>query len=63
MSTFENNSIFLKVSLFVDARAANEDPVIPEDEIWEEEIVDLPPQKYGKGIFIMCYSSKPLRNV
>jgi len=32
-------------------RAANEDPVIPEDEIWEEEIIDLPPQKFGKAIY------------
>ena len=35
-------------------RAANEDPIIDEDDIPDEEIVDLPPQKAkaGNSIFV-----------
>jgi hypothetical protein len=31
------------------SRAANEDPIINEDDIPDEEIVDLPPQKPKAG--------------
>ena len=31
------------------SRAANEDPIIDEDDIPEEEIIDLPPQKPKSG--------------